>query len=91
MTGEEKAIDVECKLYKRRWLIVALFMLYAFTASLQWVQFSIITNIITKYYNVSPTWVDWTATIYTASYIICVSPSLYIIDRIVSSYKILRS
>lgn len=37
------------KLYKRRWLMLALFILYSTTINGQWIEYSIISNIATRY------------------------------------------
>ncbi|XP_065215555.1 uncharacterized MFS-type transporter C09D4.1-like [Planococcus citri] len=67
------------KLYKRRWFMLILFIIYAFNGSQQWAQFTIINNLVTKYYNVTTTQVEWTANVFTLSYIILVIPALYLI------------
>lgn len=38
----------EFRVYKRRWIMLAIFALYAGSNSMQWIQFSIIANIIQK-------------------------------------------
>jgi len=46
-------IDVEplkLKVYKKRWLMLIIYMIYNGTNSSQWIEYSIITNIITRYH-----------------------------------------
>ena len=73
------------KLSKRRWIILIVFMIYALNAAMQWVQFSIITDLVVKYYhNVTPTDVEWTTTSFMLAYVIFIIPSLYLLDKVVS-------
>lgn len=69
------------KVYKRRWLMLGLFSMYSSLCSLQWVQYSIIANIVSRYYGVSLLAVDWTAMSFMAYYVIFFSPASYILDR----------
>lgn len=78
----------EIKLYKIRWVIIGIFVLYAAVSAVQWVQYSIITNIIVRYYGVTPVAVDWTSMISMITYPPLLLPGSYMIDRIVSFYFI---
>ncbi|XP_050512591.1 uncharacterized MFS-type transporter C09D4.1-like isoform X2 [Diabrotica virgifera virgifera] len=69
------------KAYTRRWLIMLLFIYYACVNAIQWIEYSSITHIVVKYYNVSTLAVDWTSTIYMALYPVLVIPASYIIDK----------
>lgn len=42
-------IPGEFRVYKIRWLILGLFVLYSASNALQWIQYSIIANIVQKY------------------------------------------
>lgn len=70
--------------YKRRWLILFIFMVYSMTNSWQWIQFSIISNIIAKYYDVSTLFVDWTSIIFFLAYIPTILPASVFMDKKVS-------
>ncbi|KRT84786.1 membrane transporter, partial [Oryctes borbonicus] len=48
----------------------------------QWVEYSIITNIIMKYYGVSSIAVDWTSMIAMAMYPVTLFPATFLIDKI---------
>lgn len=78
-------MEVEYKLYKKRWLMMGIFMLYAFNAAVQWAEFTIISNLIQKYYNVPATLVEWTSIMFSFSYVIFVFPSMFIINKVVSN------
>lgn len=75
---------IETKVYKRRWLILIIFVLYSASNSMQWIQYSIIANIVTIYYNVSTFSVDMTSMIYMITYIPFIFPASYLLDRFVS-------
>ncbi|KAJ8682012.1 hypothetical protein QAD02_017804, partial [Eretmocerus hayati] len=70
------------KVYKRRWLMLLIFILYSTAINGQWLQYSIISNIITRYYNVSPLWVDCTAMSYMFYYIPFIFPATYISELV---------
>ncbi|XP_017891804.2 feline leukemia virus subgroup C receptor-related protein 2-like, partial [Ceratina calcarata] len=71
----------ETKVYKRRWLILILFVLYSASNAMQWIQYSIISNIVMSYYNVSSLLVDMTSMIYMITYIPFIFPASYLLDR----------
>ncbi|KAK9888911.1 hypothetical protein WA026_001132 [Henosepilachna vigintioctopunctata] len=70
------------KVYKQRWFILAMFVAFSASNAMQWVQYSIIANVITKYYNISTTIVDWTSMIYMVLYIPFIFPASYLLDRL---------
>lgn len=72
------------KVYTVRWFILFLYIAYATSSAMQWVEYCIITNIITKYYNVSTLAVDWTSLITMVTYPPLIIPGTYIIDKLVS-------
>lgn len=85
--GMGKLPQIEaCKVYKIRWLILAIFVLYSACNAMQWIQYSIIANVITKYYGVTNTEVNWTSMIYMVLYIPFIFPGSYMIDKLVSYY-----
>ena len=73
----------ECKLYRRRWFILILFVVYSMSNAMQWIQYSIIANIVTKYYKVSSFAVDWTSMIYMVTYIPLIFPASWLLDKLV--------
>ncbi|KAL1396194.1 hypothetical protein pipiens_001252 [Culex pipiens pipiens] len=72
----------EFKMYKRRWLVLAIFVMYSASNALQWIQYSIIANIVQRYYNISSTWVDWTSMIFMILYIPLIFPASWILDKL---------
>lgn len=41
---------LKLKVYKKRWLMLAIYMIYAAANAGQWIEYSIITNIVTRYH-----------------------------------------
>ncbi|KAM7344821.1 histamine transporter isoform 2-T7 [Cochliomyia hominivorax] len=48
---------------------------------MQWIQYSIINNIVTRYYGVSDKWIDWTSMIYMILYIPLIFPGSWFLDK----------
>ncbi|XP_058836278.1 heme transporter FLVCR2 [Topomyia yanbarensis] len=71
----------EFKVYKRRWLVLAIFVMYSASNALQWIQYSIIANIVQRYYDITSTWVDWTSMIFMILYIPLIFPASWILDK----------
>lgn len=69
------------KVYKRRWVVLIIYSLCTAVGAFQWIEYSIITNIVMKYYNVSSVAVDWTSIIFMVLYTPLVIPASYIIDK----------
>ncbi|XP_049807266.1 feline leukemia virus subgroup C receptor-related protein 2-like [Schistocerca nitens] len=63
------------KVYRRRWVILAIFILFSMCNTWQWIQYAIVGNLIQKYYNVSSYAVDWTSVIFMLAYIPFVFPA----------------
>ncbi|CAG9768816.1 unnamed protein product [Ceutorhynchus assimilis] len=70
------------KAFKRRWYILAVYVYYATFSCFQWVEYSIVTNIVMRYYNVSSTAVDWTGVMFMIVWPIFVFPSSFLIDKL---------
>jgi FLVCR family feline leukemia virus subgroup C receptor-related protein len=83
-------VEPEIRAYKSRWIVLTIFIVYAAVNSYQWVEYSIINNIVMKYYNVSAVTVEWTSIIYMALYAPLVIPASYVLDKKVST-KFCRS
>lgn len=86
---EHAAENVEqkekCRVYAVRWFVLALFVMYSATNAMQWMQFSIIADVVTEYYGVSYTAVNWTSQIYMVLYIPFIFPASYLLDKLVSN------
>ena len=74
----------ECQIYKRRWLILLLFVFYSMSNAMQWVQYSIIENVVTKFYGLEGTsWIEWTSMVYMLTYIFLILPGSWALDKFV--------
>ena len=71
----------EYKVYRRRWLILALFVLYSASNAFQWTQLVIITSILEKYFSVSTLAVYWTSMVYMVLYIPLIFPASWLLDK----------
>ncbi|XP_019868184.2 uncharacterized MFS-type transporter C09D4.1 isoform X2 [Aethina tumida] len=72
---------VDIKTYRKRWLILFIYVLYSAVNSFQWMEYCIIENVVMDYYKVSSIAVDWTSIIYMAFYPVLVVPVSFIVDR----------
>lgn len=68
--------------------MLILFVVYSASNSMQWIQYSIITNIVAKYYGVSMYMVDMTSMIYMITYIPLIFPASYLLNNFVSSNRV---
>ncbi|XP_056333711.1 feline leukemia virus subgroup C receptor-related protein 2 [Danio aesculapii] len=69
------------RLYRRRWVILLLFSSYSLCNAFQWIQYSIINNIIMKFYQVSSFAVDWLSMVYMLTYIPFIFPVTWLLER----------
>lgn len=69
--------------YRIRWLILFIFVLYSGSNSFQWVQYSIIQDIVVKYYGVSSIMVYWTSMVFMIVYIPLIFPASWLLDKTV--------
>jgi FLVCR family feline leukemia virus subgroup C receptor-related protein len=72
---------LQCKVYKRRWLILLIFVLLYIVSSSQWTQYAIINNIVIRYYQVESVYVEWTAIIFMAAYVLVIIPALMFLEK----------
>ncbi|KAI3363887.1 hypothetical protein L3Q82_001480 [Scortum barcoo] len=68
-------------LYRRRFAVLAVFSLYSLVNAFQWIQYSIITNVFTRYYRVSNDQVDWLSIVYMLAYVPLIFPATWLLDR----------
>jgi hypothetical protein len=72
---------LDYKVYRRRWLILLVYVCFAFVNNTQWIQYAIINNLIMRYYNVSSVHVDWTSIIFMATYVPLVFPAMFFLEK----------
>ncbi|KAI5707958.1 hypothetical protein M8J77_013534 [Diaphorina citri] len=73
--------NVDCKLYSRRYAILALFVVYSASNALQWIQYAIVSDHVMKYYGVGSFYVDCTSMIYMLTYIPLITPGSWFLDK----------
>jgi len=81
MLEQDTVPPLRCREYRRRWLMLAIFILCSTANSMHWLQYSIIANIMMRFYQVSSTAINWTSMIYMACYIPLVFPASWVLDR----------
>lgn len=81
MFEQENAPPLQCREYPRRWLMLVIFILCSTANAMHWLQYSIIANIMMRFYQVSSTAINWTSMIYMACYIPLVFPASWLLDR----------
>lgn len=74
----------DCKVYKFRWVVLILFVMYSMSNAFQWIQFAIINGLVGQFYGISDGVVDMTSMIYMITYIPLIFPGMYFLDRYVS-------
>ncbi|XP_022614692.1 feline leukemia virus subgroup C receptor-related protein 1 [Seriola dumerili] len=79
--GEEEGKKLETRLYCRRFAVLTVFSLYSLVNAFQWIQYSIITNVFTRYYGVSNEDVNWLSIVYMVAYVPLIFPATWLLDR----------
>ncbi|CAG9827248.1 unnamed protein product [Diabrotica balteata] len=70
------------QVYGVRWIVLGIFVFYSAVNAMQWIQFSIINDVVVKYYGISSMWVDWTSIIYMVLYVPFVFPASYLLEKL---------
>lgn len=83
-TTEKQPPEEDIRVYRRRWLILGLFVFSCGSSTMQWVQYSIIANVIVDYYEISFTEVDWTSMVFLLTYCVFIFPGCYTLNAVVS-------
>ena len=81
---DTEADRLEFKLYKRRWAMLALYLGYVVISAFQWIQYSIIADVIVHYYGVPYLAVNWTSVIFMLAFVITIIPATWLYNKIVS-------
>nr|XP_023024267.1 uncharacterized MFS-type transporter C09D4.1-like [Leptinotarsa decemlineata] len=74
-------IQPTIEVYRKRWIILIIYILCSCLSTAQWIEYSIINNVVMKYYHVSATTVDWTSMSFSIMWPILVFPVSYITDK----------
>uniref|UniRef100_A0A915B322 Choline/ethanolamine transporter FLVCR1 n=1 Tax=Parascaris univalens TaxID=6257 RepID=A0A915B322_PARUN len=81
MIGGVEQARHETHVYRKRYCILAMFIMLSASNAMQWIEYSIIAHIIVHFYSISYALVDWTSMIYMLSYIVFVIPASWILDK----------
>lgn len=82
-----KFSEKDIRVYKIRWVILTLFVTSFFFSSIQWVQYTIIADTVTKYYGVTHEAVNWTAMIFLLTYAVFSLGGSYVLNELVSCFS----
>ncbi|XP_054721590.1 feline leukemia virus subgroup C receptor-related protein 2-like [Uloborus diversus] len=74
-------MEGDTQVYRSRFLMLFLFVMYSMSNAFQWIEYSIINNIVSKFYNVQDFAINWTSMIYMASYIPLIFPANWILEK----------
>ncbi|XP_061708340.1 uncharacterized MFS-type transporter C09D4.1 isoform X1 [Cydia pomonella] len=72
---------VPLKVYKYRWVILLLFVMFSASNAMQWTQYTIISDVVSDYYGVPSTLVSWTSIIYMVTYVPLIFPASWLLDK----------
>lgn len=78
---EQEQKPLQTRVYSRRFAVLAIFSLYSLVNAFQWIQYSIITNVFTKFYSVENAMIDWLSVVYMVAYIPLIFPATWLLDR----------
>ncbi|KAF5293177.1 hypothetical protein FQR65_LT11022 [Abscondita terminalis] len=73
--------EVRPKLYKKRWLILIIYMTVSICVNVQWTEYIVVADVIVDYYNISYEAVNWTNLISYLFFLICSLPTSYLIEK----------
>ncbi|KAF2887340.1 hypothetical protein ILUMI_18833, partial [Ignelater luminosus] len=76
----KKFSEKDIRVYKIRWVMLTLFVIAFACSSIQWVQYSIIADIVMDYYGVTSEAVNWTAMIYQLTYAVFSLGGSYVLN-----------
>lgn len=79
--GSSDMGDGLTRLYRWRFVVLTLFVLYSMSNAFQWIQYSIISNLVQEYYGVDALTVSWTAVVYMVTYVPLIFPAAWLLER----------
>ncbi|KAK2855888.1 hypothetical protein Q5P01_004623 [Channa striata] len=79
--GKEEGEKLDTRLYRRRFAVLTVFSLYSLVNAFQWIQYSIIANVFTRYYGVSNKMIDLLSIVYMVAYVPLIFPATWLLDR----------
>ncbi|XP_032881210.1 feline leukemia virus subgroup C receptor-related protein 1 isoform X1 [Amblyraja radiata] len=79
LTGDVKPL--QSRVYCTRFMILIVFSLYSMVNAFQWIQYSIISNIFSTFYQVSYEQIDWLSVVYMLVYVPLIFPAAWLLDK----------
>ncbi|XP_075732994.1 uncharacterized protein LOC142775473 [Rhipicephalus microplus] len=73
--------DILVMATNRRFFMLAIFCVATTMPAFQWLQYSIVSNIVEQYYNVGSTAVSWTAMVFYVAYVTMALPCTWIMEN----------
>ncbi|KAK3921006.1 putative MFS-type transporter [Frankliniella fusca] len=71
----------EIRVYRKRWVILALFLLELLFNAVPWMQYTVLADVVTTYYGVTNSDVEWTALVYNLTAMVLVIPAAFVLDK----------
>ncbi|XP_068135800.1 heme transporter FLVCR1 [Hyperolius riggenbachi] len=71
---------LETRLYRRRFLVLGVFSLYSLVNAFQWIHYSILASIFTRFYGLTNPEVDWLSMVYMVAYVPLIFPATWLLD-----------
>ena len=87
-SSPKSPLPVEPRVFKRRWFMLSVFCLVSMTNAAQWIQYSIIGNVVRDFYSVGYLAVDWLSMIYMLAYIPLIWPVTWLLERFEGGLKV---
>ncbi|KAK7907291.1 hypothetical protein WMY93_015903 [Mugilogobius chulae] len=78
---QDESRTLGTKLYLRRFAVLTVFSLYSLVNAFQWIHYSIIANVFTRFYGVTNSKIDWLSIIYMVAYVPLIFPATWLLDR----------
>nr|XP_033794615.1 feline leukemia virus subgroup C receptor-related protein 1 isoform X2 [Geotrypetes seraphini] len=70
----------QTRLYPQRFVVLAVFSSYSLVNAFQWIQYSIITSVFTRFYQVTNDKIDWLSMVYMLVYVPLIFPATWLLD-----------
>ncbi|KAL3080806.1 hypothetical protein niasHS_014911 [Heterodera schachtii] len=77
----EQSGEGRTRMYAKRYAILGMFIMLSASNAMQWIEYSIIAHIISAYYGVSYSAVDWTSMIYMLTYMVLMFPGSWFLEK----------
>ncbi|XP_063241355.1 heme transporter FLVCR2-like isoform X2 [Bacillus rossius redtenbacheri] len=73
--------DMRIEVSPRRWLVLAAFLLFCVSTNYQWVQYTIVGDLVARYYRVPAARVDWTSLVFMGALIALMLPVSFLLEK----------